>query len=364
MLQKAIEDKLAEFKVPYLDKHLIDAKAVQSIAIENTNVKLVLKVGFPLAGIKETIIAKIKHHLLPIIGQKNLDITLMSHIEPHGGNQGLKTLPNVKNIIAVASGKGGVGKSTIALHLALGLHKEGARVGLLDADIYGPSQPAMLGTEGLKPIVEDKLLKPIESCGIQSMSIGYLIDKDVPMMWRGPMLGKAMQQLIHDTAWNDLDYLVIDLPPGTGDVQLTLCQKIPLSAAVIVTTPQDLALLDVRRACAMFVKLNVPILGIIENMSGYHCTECGHTEHIFGQGGGRKLMQEYHLPMLAEVPLDPTIRIHTDHGQSSVAEAEGNPYADLFCEMARMTAAKLSLLQKDYSARFPKIIVEGRKPIV
>lgn len=360
MLQKAIEDKLTEFKLPYLDKHLIDAKAVQTIAVENTNVKLVLRVGFPVAGIKENIIANIKQLLLPIIGQKNLEITLTSRIEPHSGNQGVKALPNVKNIIAVASGKGGVGKSTIALNLALGLHKEGARVGLLDADIYGPSQPTMLGSEGLKPLLEDKLLKPIESKGIQSMSIGYLIDKHAPMMWRGPMLGKAMQQLIHDTAWQDLDYLVIDLPPGTGDVQLTLCQKVPLSAAVIVTTPQDLALLDVRRACAMFLKLNVPILGIIENMSGYQCRNCGHTEHIFGQGGGSKLMQEYHLPLLAEVPLDPMIRIHTDQGESSVAALNGNPYADLFREMARMTAAKLSLQHKDYRARFPNIVVEGR----
>jgi len=269
----------------------------------------------------------------------------VNQIDAHSGRPGMSCLKNVKNIIAVASGKGGVGKSTIALNLALAFAKEGARTGLLDADIYGPSQPMMLGTTDEKPVIKDRTIQPIIRHGIQTISIGNLVDAKAALVWRGPMLGKALEQLMHDTQWDNLDYLVVDLPPGTGDVQLTLCQKMPVSGAVIVTTPQDLALSDVRRACEMFIKLNVPILGVVENMSVYHCGHCGHDEHIFGEGGGAKLAAEYHLESLGSIPLDLRMREISDQ--------------PVFSDMARKVGAMLSLQPKDYSAKFPKIVVKG-----
>jgi ATP-binding protein involved in chromosome partitioning len=267
----------------------------------------------------------------------------------------------IKKIIAVASGKGGVGKSTVAVNLALALAKKGAAVGILDADIYGPSQPAMLGAIGERPALKDGVLTPIERHGLKSMSIGYLIDPEAPVVWRGPMLGKALQQLLQDTDWGNLDYLVVDLPPGTGDVQITLCQKIPVSGAVIVTTPQDLALLDVKRACEMFVKLNVPILGVVENMSVYHCPQCGHEEKIFGEGGGAALCQQYQCELLGAIPLNIQIRELTDSGHPPVAAEPESVYAKAFFEVADKVAAVLAKQPKDFSAVFPKIVVEHTK---
>jgi len=259
---------------------------------------------------------------------------------------------NVKKLIAVASGKGGVGKSTVAINLALALLKSGATVGLLDADIYGPSQPIMLGSVGEKPVIKDRTIQPIIRHGIQSISIGNLVDGNAAMVWRGPMLGKVLEQLMYDTTWN-VDYLIVDLPPGTGDVQLTLCQKMSVSGAVIVTTPQDLALSDVRRACEMFTKLNVPILGVVENMSTHHCPACGHEQAIFGEGGGKKLAAEYGLELLASIPLNKEIREMTD---------SGHPVASpMFDQMAGRVRAVLSSQPNDYSGKFPKIVVEGVK---
>ncbi|TAK72779.1 MAG: iron-sulfur cluster carrier protein ApbC [Gammaproteobacteria bacterium] len=248
---------------------------------------------------------------------------------------GVQQKENIQHIIAIASGKGGVGKSTVAINLALALAQEGARVGLLDADIYGPSQPSMLGAVGERPVLKERKLVPIQRHGIQSMSIGYLVDPDAAMMWRGPMIGKAMEQMLHDTAWEALDYLIIDLPPGTGDIQLSLCQKIAISGAVIVTTPQDLALLDVSRACEMFVKLKVPILGIVENMSVYHCPQCGHEEHLFGAGGAAKLAQKYHVSVLGSVPLAMAIREMTDSGHPPVVQDPESHYAKAFRNIAQ-----------------------------
>jgi ATP-binding protein involved in chromosome partitioning len=267
----------------------------------------------------------------------------------------------IKKIIAVASGKGGVGKSTVAVNLALGLAKTGAKVGILDADIYGPSQPAMLGVGRERPEVKEGVLQPIVRHGLQSMSIGYLIDPETPVVWRGPMIGKALQQLLQDTNWDALDYLVIDLPPGTGDIQLTLCQKIPVSGAVIVTTPQDLALLDVRRACEMFVKLNVPILGVVENMALYHCPQCGHEEHIFGEGGAEKLATQFNVAMLGSIPLNIQIREMTDSGQPPVVQAPESEYAKAFCAVAEKVIDVLAQQPKDYAGKFPKIVVEHTK---
>ena len=266
----------------------------------------------------------------------------------------------MKNIIAIASGKGGVGKSVTAVNLALALAHEGATVGLLDADIHGPSQPTMLGVVDERPVVKEGKLFPIKKHGIQSMSIGYLVNTATPLVWRGPMLGKALQQLLHDTVWGALDYLVIDLPPGTGDIQLTLCQKFPVSGAVIVTTPQDMALLDVRRACEMFNKLNVPLLGVVENMSHYQCTACGHEEAIFGAGGAEKLAKEYGLTLLGQIPLALTIREMTDSGCPPVVAAPEGHEAKLFAELARKVSAQIALLPRNYSAKFPKIVVEGK----
>lgn len=266
----------------------------------------------------------------------------------------------IKKIIAVASGKGGVGKSTVAINLALALQQGGAKVGLLDADIYGPSQPNMLGAAGEQPSISEGKLKPIEALGLKSMSIGFLIEQIAPVVWRGPMLGKALEQMLKDTIWGELDYLVIDLPPGTGDVQISLCQKIPVNGAVIVTTPQDVALLDVRRACEMFKKLNVTLLGVIENMSLYHCPHCGHEDRLFGEGGGLKLAGEYNIKLLGSLPLNSSIREMTDGGHPPVVQEPNGVFAKTFAEIARQIADILRQQPKDYSKLFPKIVVEEK----
>lgn len=268
-----------------------------------------------------------------------------------------KKLSNVKYIIAIASGKGGVGKSTTAVNLALALAKHG-RSGILDADIYGPSQPLMLGAEQ-QPVTQDKKLMPIIRHGLQSMSIGYLVDQQAAMAWRGPMVSMALQQLLHDTQWDNLDYLVIDLPPGTGDIQLTLAQKIPVSGAVIVTTPQDLALLDARRACEMFRKVNIPVLGVVENMSVHICSQCGHQEMIFGSGGGAQLAEQYDIELLGALPLDISIREQTDRGIPTVIAAPDSTIAKLYDNIALHVIEKLRLQESHSSSNFPKITIQN-----
>lgn len=358
MLQKELENKLSAYRDPYLNQDLISMGAVRQINIAKDHVELNIAFSYPNESIKAEITHQLHALLSPLVKEKPLKINLLTNIIARANQQGLPALPSIKNIIAVGSGKGGVGKSTVAVNLAIALAKEGAHVGLLDADIYGPSQPAMLGVANQKPVIKDKSIHPIKSHGIQSMSIGYLINENAPMVWRGPMLGKALQQLLHDTAWENLDYLIIDLPPGTGDIQLTLCQKVPVNGALIVTTPQDLALLDVKKACEMFNKLNVPILGIIENMSSHQCSQCGHQETIFGAGGGEKLAKQYGVCLLGSIPLDAYIRQTTDAGNPPVTADPENTHAKLFCEIARKSAAQLSLQPKNYSAKFPKIVVE------
>jgi ATP-binding protein involved in chromosome partitioning len=264
----------------------------------------------------------------------------------------------IKNIIAIASGKGGVGKSTTAVNLALALTLDGARVGILDADIYGPNQPQMLGATE-KPEAKDKKLQPVVRYGIQSMSIGYLIDQDTPMIWRGPMVTTALQQLLNDTEWDDLDYLIIDLPPGTGDIQLTMAQKIPVSGAIIVTTPQDIALLDARKAIAMFNKVNVPVLGVVENMSVHICNQCGHAEYIFGSGGGERLAQQYKVELLGALPLDKRIREQADGGKPTVIAEPDSALSQTYRSIARLATEKLTQLKKRAS-KFPKIVVENK----
>lgn len=358
MLQKEIEKKLATYLDPYLGVDLFTANAVKKIAQGEGNISIDITLGYPVNRLKNIMIQSIEQLLKPLMNGQSICINIQTKIEPHTGKQKIPQLPNIKNIIAVASGKGGVGKSTIAVNLAMALAEDGANVGILDADIYGPSQPKMLNSELEKPQQKNKTFIPIQRHGVQSMSIGYLVAQNVPMVWRGPMIGKAMQQLLLDTQWDNLDYLIVDLPPGTGDVQLTLCQKIPVSGAVIVTTPQDLALLDVTRACEMFRQLNVPILGVVENMSVYHCPKCGHEEKIFGEGGGKKLAEQYEQEIVATIPLNRLIREMTDSGHPLVIADPNGPYTELFIHMARKIAAKLSLQTKDYSSRFPKIVVE------
>lgn len=289
-----------------------------------------------------------------------LNIHIQSHIKPHAIQTGLQGLAGVKNCIAVASGKGGVGKSTTAINLALALSQEGARVGLLDADIYGPNQPQMLGTHEKPSSLDGKKMQPIMAHGLQTMSIGYLVDAKTPMVWRGPMVSGALQQLLQDTAWEDLDYLIIDLPPGTGDVQLTLAQRIPMSGAVMVTTPQDIALADVKKAIAMFQKVNIPILGIIENMSLYKCSHCGHEEAIFGEGGGKALALAYETELLGQLPLDSRIRSQADNGNPIVIADPTHPASLIYKDIALTMSSRLARRKSDLSRKFPRIEIRNQ----
>ncbi len=352
-----VEQALAAFHDPYLKQDWLSAGFVKSINIADSLVIQIL-LGYPAAGIREQLIAQLTQHLQQILGVSSIVIELDWKIISHAVQMGVQSLPQIKNIIAVASGKGGVGKSTTAVNLALALSAEGAQVGLLDADIYGPSQPMMLGVQKRPEVTERKALLPVMAHGLQTMSIGYLVDTASAMVWRGPMVTGALQQLLNETEWQALDYLIIDLPPGTGDIQLTLAQKIPVSGAVIVTTPQDIALLDVRKAITMFNKVKVPVLGMIENMSIHTCSQCGHQEAIFGTGGGRQMADEYRIPLLGQLPLDLHIRQQVDKGNPSVASEPMSATALLYRNIARNLAACLSLQAKNYTRLFPKIVIE------
>ncbi|HKJ77815.1 MAG TPA: iron-sulfur cluster carrier protein ApbC [Gammaproteobacteria bacterium] len=355
-----IEEAIKGYIDPYLEKDLVAAKAVKDIQIDGDKVKLRVELGFPAGGYHEELKAKLTERIQGVEGVSSVEIEIDARIISHAAQKGVDHIKGIKNIIAVASGKGGVGKSTTSVNLALALAAEGATVGLLDADIYGPSQPRMLGVQDIKPDSPDgKTLEPIVAHDIQSMSIGYLIDEETPMIWRGPMVTQALEQLLNDTNWREVDYLVIDLPPGTGDTQLTLAQKVPVSGALIVTTPQDIALSDARKAFKMFEKVEVPVLGVVENMSIHICSNCGHEEHIFGEGGGERMAEQYGIDFLGALPLDIHIREETDGGKPSVvAEPEGR-IAQFYRQIARRTAAKLSQKAKDYSAKFPKIVIEN-----
>jgi ATP-binding protein involved in chromosome partitioning len=273
--------------------------------------------------------------------------------------RGVKLVPGIKNIIAVASGKGGVGKSTTAVNLALALSAEGASVGVLDADIYGPSQPTMLGIAGRPESKDGKRIEPMEGHGLQASSIGFLIDVDTPMVWRGPMVTQALEQLLKDTNWRELDYLVVDLPPGTGDIQLTLAQKVPVTGAIIVTTPQDIALIDARKGLKMFEKVGIPILGIVENMSFHICPKCGHESHIFGSGGAERMAKDYGTELLGQLPLDEAIRSQADSGKPTVVSEPDGPIAAIYKKIARRAAVKVAESQRDMTSKFPNIVVQN-----
>ncbi len=357
--KELVESAIKGYVEPHLGRDLIAANVVKGIEIEGDQVKVKVVLGFPAKGIQQSLAEEIKQRVMAVPGVSMAQVDVTWEIKAHSVQKSLKPIDNVKNIIAVASGKGGVGKSTTAVNLALALSAEGARVGILDADIYGPSQPRMLGIHGKPESKDGNSLEPMNSYHLQAMSIGFLIDEETPMIWRGPMVTQALEQLLNDTNWADLDYLVIDLPPGTGDTQLTLAQKVPVSGAIIVTTPQDIALLDARKGLKMFQKVEVPVLGIVENMSIHICSKCGHEEHIFGSGGGQSMSDQYGIDLLGSLPLDIHIREETDSGKPTVVAQPESRATQIYREIARKTAAKLSLQAKDYAAKFPRIVIQN-----
>ena len=357
--QEQIEASIKEYVEPHLEKDLVEAKAIKEIAVDGDKVRVKVVLGFPAKGAAEEIGRAVKERVESLEGVGSCEVDVSWKVVAHSVQKALKPIDNVKNIIAVASGKGGVGKSTTAVNLALALAAEGAKVGILDADIYGPSQPRMLGISGQPESKDGKSLEPMNAYHLQAMSIGFLIDEETPMIWRGPMVTQALEQLLNDTNWAELDYLVIDLPPGTGDTQLTLAQKVPVSGAVIVTTPQDIALLDARKGLKMFEKVEVPVLGIVENMSIHICSKCGHEEHIFGEGGGTRMSEQYGVQFLGALPLELRIREETDSGKPTVVADPESRTAQIYREIARKTAAKLSLHAKSYASKFPNIVIQN-----
>jgi len=353
-----VQTVLKQLVDPNTTKDLIATRSVKNIKVAGDDVSLEIELGYPGKSQFEPIRRQVVQALKQA-GAAGVTVKVTSRVVPHAVQRGVKLIPSIKNIIAVASGKGGVGKSTTAVNLALALAAEGAAVGMLDADIYGPSQPMMLGIAGRPESKDGKSLEPMEGHGIQAISIGFLIDVDTPMVWRGPMVTQALEQLLKDTRWRDLDYLVVDLPPGTGDIQLTLAQKVPVTGAVIVTTPQDIALIDARKGLKMFEKVGIPILGVVENMSTYVCPNCGHESHIFGSGGADKMCRDYGTELLGQLPLDAGIREQADSGRPTVVADPEGKVADIYRRIARRCAVKIAESQKDMSAKFPNIVVQN-----
>ena len=356
-----VQSALKNLIDPNTKKDFVSGKSVKNVKVNGSDVSLDILLGYPAKSVWGEIQTMVEAHLkksLPGVGK--ISVNVSSKVVPHAVQRGVKLVDGVKNIIAVASGKGGVGKSTTAVNLALALAAEGARVGVLDADIYGPSQPTMLGISGQPKSKDGKSIEPMLNHGIQAMSIGFMIEgDDTPMVWRGPMVTQALDQLLHQTRWDNLDYLVVDMPPGTGDIQLTLAQKVPVTGAVIVTTPQDIALMDARKGLKMFEKVGIKIVGIVENMSTHICSKCGHEEHIFGAGGGEKMCADYGVEFLGGLPLDIRIREQADSGNPTVvADPDGN-IARVYKQIARRIAVKVADMAQDHSAAFPKIVVQN-----
>ena len=357
---ESVQAALKELIDPNTKKDFISTRSAKNIKVDGDKVSLDVELGYPAKTQVETIRLAVVEAIRTVPGVASVDAKVTIKIVAHAVQRNLKPLPGVKNIVAVASGKGGVGKSTTAVNLALALCQEGASVGLLDADIYGPSIPQMLGLAGSQPESEDgKSMDPLVAYGVQTMSIGYMIDVDSPMVWRGPMVTQALEQLLNQTSWKDLDYLIVDMPPGTGDTQLTLAQKVPVTGAVIVTTPQDIALIDARKGLKMFDKVGIPILGLVENMSIHICSKCGHEEHIFGHGGGEKMCQDYDTELLGSLPLELSIRELADAGKPTVVGAPDSRAADIYRAIARRLAVKVAERAKDMSAKFPNIVVQN-----
>jgi len=349
---------LSKLVDPNTGKDFVATKSVRSVRIAGSDVSLEIELGYPGKSQFDPI-RRDAIQALKAAGAANAAVTVRSKVVSHAVQRGVKLIPGIKNIIAVASGKGGVGKSTTAVNLALALSAEGASVGMLDADIYGPSQPTMLGISGRPESKDGKSLEPMEGHGLQAISIGFLIDVDTPMVWRGPMVTQALEQLLKDTRWRELDYLIVDLPPGTGDIQLTLAQKVPVTGAVIVTTPQDIALIDARKGLKMFEKVGIPILGVIENMSTHICPKCGHESHIFGSGGAERMCKDYDTELLGALPLDMAIREQADSGKPTVVADPDGAVSRVYKRIARRAAVKIAESQKDMSSKFPNIVVQN-----
>jgi ATP-binding protein involved in chromosome partitioning len=353
--QEQLLQALAAVTDPNTGKDFVSTKALKNLHVNEGDVSFDVELGYPaksqIPGLRKELIAAAKG----VPGVNNVSVNVASKIVAHAAQRGVALLPKVKNIVAVASGKGGVGKSTTAVNLALALAAEGAAVGLLDADIYGPSQPMMMGIEGRPESSDGKTMEPLENYGVQVMSIGFLVAQDEAMIWRGPMATQALEQLLRQTNWADLDYLIVDLPPGTGDIQLTLSQRVPMTGAVIVTTPQDIALLDAKKGIKMFEKVGVPILGIVENMAVHVCSNCGHAEHIFGEGGGKRMAAEYGMDYLGALPLDIKIRLQADSGKPTVVSDPDGEVANIYKAVARQVAIKIANKAKDFSSKFPSI---------
>jgi ATP-binding protein involved in chromosome partitioning len=354
---QAVQDALKSVLDVNTGKDIVTAKCMSNLRVEGGDVMFDIELGYPARSQHDDLRKRAIAAVRGVPGVGKVSVNILTRVTAHSVQRGVKLMHNVKNIIAVASGKGGVGKSTTAVNLALALAAEGATVGMLDADIYGPSQPMMLGIHS-KPESEDgKSMEPLENYGIQSMSIGYMIEPDNPMVWRGPMATQALEQLLNQTNWRNLDYLIVDMPPGTGDIQLTLSQRVPLTGAVIVTTPQDIALLDAKKGLKMFEKVGVPILGVVENMAVHVCSNCGHSEHIFGEGGGKRMCEQYGADYLGALPLDINIRMQADSGRPTVVADPSGTIAALYKDVARKVALKVAEKAKDFTARFPTISV-------
>jgi ATP-binding protein involved in chromosome partitioning len=355
-----VKNFLNSIELPGIARTIGEIGRVLECSDDNERIAAHIELGFPAAGAHDSYRQAIAAALAANDDSRVAEIRFSTRIVAHGVQRNLKPLQQIRNVIAVASGKGGVGKSTVAVNLALALAADGAAVGLLDADIYGPSQPHMLGLVGKQPSsLDGKTMQPLLAYGLQVMSIGFLVDPDQPMVWRGPMVTSALNQLLQQTTWHDLDYLIVDMPPGTGDIQLTLSQQVPVSGAVIVTTPQDIALLDARKGLAMFRKVSVPVLGVIENMSTHICSACGHAEAIFGTGGGLQMATDFDVPLLAALPLDARIREQTDSGRPTVIADPDSAAAQEYFAAARRMTSILALQGKDYSSKFPKIVIEA-----
>jgi len=357
--EQQVQEALKQLTDPNTRKDFVTTKSARHIKVDGDNVSVDILLGYPAKSQIEPIRQLVAQQLRSVPGVQQVDVNVQMKIVSHAVQRGVKLVPGIKNIIAVASGKGGVGKSTVAVNLALALAAEGATVGVLDADIYGPSQPTMLGIRGRPETRDGKSLEPMEGHGLQAMSIGFLIDVETPMVWRGPMVTQALEQLLNETKWRDVDYLIVDLPPGTGDIQLTLAQRVPVTGAIIVTTPQDIALLDARKGLKMFEKVGIPILGIIENMSLHICSKCGHEEHIFGEGGGERMGRDYDVEMLGALPLDIKIREQTDAGKPTVVSDPDGAVAAIYKQIARRVAVKIAEKAQDHTAAFPKIVVQN-----
>ncbi len=346
---------LAAVTDPHTGTDFVSTKALKNLQVNGADVSFDVELGYPaksqIPALRSALVAAARS----VGGVGNVSANIAVKVVAHAAQRGVALLPNVKNIIAVASGKGGVGKSTTAVNLALALAAEGAAVGLLDADIYGPSQPMMMGIDGRPESEDGKTMEPMENYGVKVMSIGFLVNQDEAMIWRGPMATQALEQLLRQTNWGELDYLVVDLPPGTGDIQLTLSQRVPMTGAVIVTTPQDIALLDAKKGIKMFEKVGVPILGIVENMAVHVCSNCGHAEHIFGEGGGKRMAADYKMDYLGALPLDINIRLQADSGKPTVVADPDGAVAMLYKAVARQVAIKIAAKAKDFSSKFPSI---------